>query len=300
MNANSSQSPVDARNLLFTIGALVVVLLLLAVLIEKKLVVIKSQVTVKPQEIEKPQVIIRTPIIPMTTVNIQPLVTKFPPLPNFSSYHQVDKKKAAFIDYLTPIVEYQNDKILKDRNHLGQILRSIVNAEKLSDADRKWLEQLAEKYDVEWKGIDHGSVVIKLARRVDIIPVSLALVQAAKESSWGQSRYAVQANSLFGQWCYDEGCGVIPAARLPDAVHEVRKFKSVNEATRSYIHNLNTHPQYELLRQIRQQLRVHHKPITGSVLADGLLFYSERRQIYVEEVKSMIRHYHIFQERRTG
>ena len=300
MSSDPSQEKFDGRNLVLTIVGLVVVLLILTIFFEKKSGTITPKVTVKSQEFEKSQRISKALVVPKTKVSIQPMMTWFPPPPDFNSYKTVDSRKAAFIDYLTPIVEYQNVKILWDRGHLEQVLRSIVNGEILSEADIKWLEQLAGKYDVEWKEDNTGAVVVKLARRVDIIPASLAIVQAAKESSWGRSRYAVQVNNLFGQWCYDEGCGVIPGERLPDAVHEVKRFKSVNDATRSYIHNLNTHPQYETLRKIRQQLRMHHRPITGNALADGLLYYSQRREVYVEEVKSMIRHYRLFQERRTG
>ena len=299
MSSNTSQQKADGRNLFFTIGGLIAILLILTIFFEKKSGTIAPKVIVKSQEVEKPQVIQKTAVIPKTTVNIQSMVTRFPPLPDFNLYKTVDKRKAAFIDYLTPIVEYQNVKILWDRGHLEQVLRLIVNGETLSHTDEKWLEQLAKKYDVEWDKDNPGAVVMKLVRRVDIIPVSLAIVQAAKESSWGRSRYAVQCNNIFGQWCYDEGCGVIPLQRLPDDVHEVKRFKSVNDATRSYIHNLNTHPQYETLRKIRQQLRVHNRPIAGKALAGGLLYYSERREIYVEEVKSMIRQYRLFQERRT-
>lgn len=298
---NGQRSSVDNRNLIFTLGSLAVVLISLTVFLEQSSVWIKPLNPVAPQP--EPQIheaLTKTPVYPKTTVNIQPLVTRFPPLPDFNSYKQTENRKAAFFDYLTPIIEYQNEKILKDRGRLGSILKVIVNGEILSDEDIKWLYRLADKYEVDWKDNDPGAVVIKLARRVDIIPVSLALVQAAKESSWGRSRYAVQANNLFGQWCYDQGCGVIPGNRSPGAVHEVKKFKSVSDATRSYLRNLNTHPQYEALRQIREQLRLRHKPITGKALADGLLFYSERRQTYINEVKLMIQQYSFFQERRTG
>ena len=232
-------------------------------------------------------------------MSIQPPVTRFGPLPDFNSYEQVKKRKAAFIDYLTPIIEYQNGKILHDRSRLEQISGNILNGETLPEGDKKWLEQLADKYDVEWNDENLASAAIELARRVDIIPPSLALVQAAKESSWGRSRYAIEVNNLFGQWCYDEGCGVIPAERPLDATHEVKRFRSVADATRSYIHNLNTHPRYATLRRIRQNLRMHHRPLNGSSLADGLLYYSERRQAYIEEVKEMIIQLRLFQQQRT-
>ena len=300
MSTDAGQQSVERRNLIFTVGGLTVVMIFLTAFIERDSIKLKSNLHVPPPKPKKHVELTTTPVIPKTTVNIQPLVTRFPALPNFKNYEQTEKRKAAFFDYLTPIIEYQNEKILRDRNRLEHLSKLIVNGEPLSDKDTEWLYRLAEKYEVDWKDNDPGSVAIKLARRVDIIPKSLALVQAAKESSWGRSRYAVQANNLFGQWCYDQGCGVIPANRTPGAVHEVRRYKSVNDATRSYLHNLNTHPQYALLRQIRQQLRMQHKPITGESLAEGLLYYSERREEYVNEVKQMIQQYSYFQGRRTG
>lgn len=300
MSSNSTQNSVEGRNRIFAIGGLVVVLFLLTVLIEKNLVRIKQQEPVEPSEPEKHEVLTKTPVTPKTTVTIQPLITRFPPLPDCNSIKTVDERKAVFIDYLTPIINYQNGKVLKDRTHLEQILKLIVNSIPLPVDDREWLQQLAKEYDVEWEEQDPGKIAIKLARRVDIIPVSLALVQAAVESSWGRSRYAVKANNLFGQWCFEEGCGVIPGDRAPDASHEVKRFKTVNAAVRSYIHNLNTHPKYKTLRQIRQNLRIHRKKITGEALADGLLYYSERREDYVDEVKTMIEQYQDFQERRAG
>ena len=133
---------------------------------------------------------------------------------------------------------------------------------------------------------------------MDIVPLQLALVQAAKESSWGRSRYAVQSNNIFGQWCFKQGCGVIPKERPAGARHEVRKFDSVSDAIRSYIHNLNSHYRYNNLREIRQSLRQNGQAIEGDELVDGLLFYSERRHQYVEEIRSMIRQLRFFQRQR--
>jgi len=295
MSSLPDDKTVDVRNLLFTVGLLAIVIFCLTVFTEKTVVTRKTPgSTIKSQASEE------MPRVPRTTVRIQPLVTKFPPLPDFRSYQGVEERKAAFIDYLTPIIEYQNSKILRDRNRLEEISKDLLNGEMILAGDEEWLRNLAEQYDVEWKENDYAGVVLKLARRVDIIPVSLALVQAAKESSWGRSRYAVQGNNLFGQWCFEEGCGVIPRWRDPEADHEVQRFKSVFDATQSYMHNLNTHPKYLPLREIRQQLRVRHLPVTGIDLADGLLHYSERREVYVHEVKSMILQYRAFQQRRSG
>jgi len=109
----------------------------------------------------------------------------------------------------------------------------------------------------------------------------------------------VQINNIFGQWCFKKGCGVIPEERPTGARHEVRKFESISDAIRSYIHNLNSHHRYKKLRKLRQNLREKGQVVEGSKLVDGLLFYSERRHQYVEEIRSMIRQYSFFQGQRA-
>jgi Bax protein len=224
---------------------------------------------------------------------------RFPSLPDFTAFSQIDDMKAAFFDYLKPIVEYYNARILEDREHLIRVAASITPGDKISWVDARWLQKLAVQYEVEWNENDVDTVVKKLIRRVDIIPVPLVLVQAAKESSWGQSRFAVEAHNLFGQWCFHQGCGVEPDHRSSGAKHEIRRFKTTGESVRSYLHNLNTHASYADLRRIRQRLRKNHQPITASALANGLARYSERREAYVEEVKSMISQYKRFQGSRA-
>ena len=216
---------------------------------------------------------------------------QFPSMPDFRTYGRIAEMKATF-------VEYYNDRILEDRKHLQQIAESMAAGYKLSWVDTIWLQRLAEEYAVQWDENDLEAVVLKLNRRVDIIPLPLVLVQAAKESSWGQSRFAVEAHNLFGQWCFHQGCGVAPDQRPLGATHEVRRFKTAGESVRSYLHNLNTHKGYADLRRIRQRLREENQPVTAGALADGLLFYSERRGAYVEEIKLMIAQYRKFQNTR--
>lgn len=227
-------------------------------------------------------------------------VAKFPPLPDFASYKQVKDMKAAFIDYLTPIVEHQNAQVLSERKRLKRVNSDVARGITLPRSELRWLKQLAGKYEVKWNPDKPAAVTAELLNRVDIVPVQLAVVQAAKESSWGRSRYAVQINNIFGQWCYKKGCGVIPEERSAGARHEVRKFASISDAIRSYIHNLNSHHRYENLRKLRQNLRSKGMAIDGGKLVDGLIFYSERRQQYVDEIRSMIRQYSFFQGQRAS
>ncbi len=221
-------------------------------------------------------------------------VARFPPMPDFSSYKQVSEMKADFIAYLTPIVEYHNKKILNERKRVEKIHQSLVIGKAPSYSESKWLDQIADRYGVDPVEGNLSGVTRELLKKVDIVPVQLAVVQAAKESSWGRSRYAVEVNNIFGEWCYKKGCGIVPKERSEGARHEVRRFSSVSDSTRSYMHNLNSHHNYSNLRELRQALRAKGRDIQGSDLVDGLLFYSERRQQYVDEIRSMIKQYSYF------
>lgn len=225
-------------------------------------------------------------------------LARFPPLPDFGTYKQVDEMKAAFFDYLSPIVEHHNEKILAERKRLEKIHHVIQSGKAPSHSESKWLRQLAIKYKVQWKDVELAAMTRELLVKVDIVPVNLAVIQAAKESSWGRSRYAVKINNLFGQWCYKKGCGIVPEQRSDNARHEVRRYESISEATRSYLHNLNSHHKYSNLRAMRQELRERGQQIDAGKLVDGLLFYSERRQQYVDEIRSMIRQYGFYHDQQ--
>jgi Bax protein len=109
------------------------------------------------------------------------------------------------------------------------------------------------------------------------------------ESAWGTSRFAVQGNNLFGQWCYQEGCGLVPLRRNTGSKHEVAKFDSVRDAIKSYLRNINTHRAYSDLRLHRATLRDQDQPVSGHLLADNLIEYSELREVYVHEIQAVIR-----------
>ena len=217
--------------------------------------------------------------------------TGYQPLPDFSRYHDIREMKLAFYDYLQPMVERQNAEIAQQRARLLEAAERIQRGESLSSEQQHLVEELAVEYRMGDTGEEAGSRVNRLLRRVDTIPLELALVQAAKESGWGKSRFAIDANNLFGQWCYEPGCGLVPSRRSVGKAHEVKQFDSVEAAIADYLLNLNTHPRYRPMREIRAHLRSSNVQLTGMALADGLLHYSERRQAYVDELKSMIRQY---------
>mgnify|MGYP000465840695 CR=1 FL=1 len=130
--------------------------------------------------------------------------------------------------------------------------------------------------------------ISELLLYVDIIPESLVLAQAANESAWGTSRFALEGNNYFGQWCFRKGCGLVPEQRDDEAEHEVRRFKNARQSVFAYIDNLNINRAYADLREKRSELRQNGQEITGLTLASGLHSYSERGQDYIDEIESLI------------
>lgn len=210
-------------------------------------------------------------------------------LPDFGQIEGTAERKTAFFDFLAPIVVAENERVLAQRRHLVEIAPKVTDEHRLGLLDRRWMANLAAEYELSWPGDSREDTLALLLRRVDSVPVSLALVQAAKESGWGRSRFARLGNNLFGHWCYAPGCGLVPERRSSNAGHEVAAFDSVSESVRRYINNLNTHPSYLPLRQIRQAERAAGRQPGALALADGLIRYSQRRQAYVDEIKQIIR-----------
>ena len=153
----------------------------------------------------------------------------------------VKQKKSAFFGYILPLVEAQNTLIQRKRDKLLEL--KLLGVDEYSRSQRNFLTDLAKEYRLTVSEITPAEVK-QLISRVDQVPASLALAQAAMESAWGTSRFAVQANNLFGQWCYEKGCGLVPLRRNAGSKHEVAKFDSVSDAIKSYLRNINTHRAY--------------------------------------------------------
>lgn len=203
-------------------------------------------------------------------------------LPDFRDYRAGDERKSAFFDYVRPLLEEERENIARDRQRLLVIVRDGGPGW----FDGFWIDRLAAKYSVEDTETEAG--LKQLVNRVDVVPVSLGLAQAAKESGWGTSRFALNGNNLFGEWCFEPGCGIVPAARTPGRSHEVRAFRSPADSVASYLLNINTHRGYRQFRRERARMRSNKEPLTGLALADELSQYSERRHDYVREIKSLI------------
>lgn len=207
-------------------------------------------------------------------------------MPDYSHITDIAARKEAFFTTLLPLVVYENQRILWQREQLITAREMIENGEALREPDLKLVTSIARYYALDWPLSD--SEWTTLMRRVDQVAVDLVLVQAANESAWGTSRFAQEGNNLFGQWCFSAGCGLVPERRASGMNHEVRRFDSVLSSVQAYMRNINTHRAYFQLRLIRQNLRASGVEASGVDLAPGLISYSERRQAYVNELVSMI------------
>ncbi|UPW20535.1 glucosaminidase domain-containing protein [Agarivorans sp. TSD2052] len=208
------------------------------------------------------------------------------PLPALNEVADVKQKKQLFTDFILPLIEASNQQILDQRSQLFAIKTQSTKG-KLSDKQIEQLNGLAAQYRVEAK-LDATEKLKQLEARVDVIPPALVLAQAANESAWGTSRFAREGNNLFGQWCYQKGCGLVPLSRIDGAHHEVRKFDNVYQSVNAYMQNLNSHPAYRDF-QISRQLARKTGQLDAIKLASHLTSYSERGQAYVEELQQMMR-----------
>lgn len=237
--------------------------------------------------------LVQTPPIPEAEVlePVVPTVPRIQPIsvfPDFSSMPVVEIRKRWFLDYIEMYVDAENQRVAGQRELLLGFANVVAQGFTLSRTERRQLRALAEVYQVPTDEASERELVVELLKRVDTIPVSLALAQAANESAWGTSRFALEANNIFGQWCYEAGCGLVPTRRHASATHEVRSFESVEHAVQAYFLNLNTHPGYEDFRQMRLQMRTQTGNLDPLVLAYGLMVYSQRGQHYVDEVQTII------------
>ncbi len=188
------------------------------------------------------------------------------------------KRKDLFIQIILPLILEENNLIIIDRKRLF----SILNKNKNSKKEINWLNRKFKQYGVLKKDIPTLKV------RMDIIPVSLAIAQAAKETGWGTSRFALEGNALFGQWTWS-GDGIKPAGAENDTKHKVMKFNVLKASVRAYQRNLNTHSSYKNFRQLRAQLRDDSEKLDSLLLADQLDNYAETGKEYTKILKQIIK-----------
>ncbi len=210
-------------------------------------------------------------------------------LPDFAAIYDIPTKKRRFFAFIRPAIETKNKQLAEDRTKLEYWQGQISLGLGLTEDEQASLQTLIKSYRIN-KAASTMQQINDLLMRVDIIPTSLALVQAANESAWGTSRFARIGLNFFGIWCYKTGCGMVPSGRNTGAKHEVAAFQSVEAAISGYFNNINKHNAYHIFRTIRAELRAQDQPLDAEILATGLLPYSERGAHYVLDITDMLRH----------
>ena len=211
--------------------------------------------------------------------------------PDFSVITDVNQKKTTFFDYLRPAVVQENKRVSKERDFLLKLKSKTESGKSTDSEELTYARRLGNMYQLPLKGDSvTGDWLSPMLLRVDVLPEELVLSQAANESAWGTSRFAIEGNNYFGQWCYRKGCGLVPASRTEGSTHEVAVFESAYLSVNAYFMNVNRNNAYTELRQIRAEQRTAGQTITGTKLAEGLSRYSERGHEYIDEIQSMIRH----------
>ncbi|MCH6256903.1 glucosaminidase domain-containing protein [Puniceicoccaceae bacterium K14] len=210
-------------------------------------------------------------------------------MPDFSKIKDIQERKNAFFDFLLPFIEESNKHTLKVRREVKKLSAAYDKSGKLSEKTVERIRTLQATYKFDEEDEIDEYTFVDLLSRIDIIPASLALSQAALESGWGTSRFALEGNNLYGIWCYKPGCGMIPKRRPAGRSYEVQSFLSPKGCFDSYILNLNTNPHYGSLRAIRRAIRRNEGQLVGVDLAEGLERYSEEGFLYIEKIQRIIR-----------
>ena len=200
-------------------------------------------------------------------------------LPNeIKKIENIKKRKNLFIQIILPLIIKENDNIKLDRKKLF----SILNKSKNTKTEKVWLNSKFKQYGVVNKELS------TLKIRMDEVPVSMAIAQAAKETGWGTSRFAQEGNALFGQWTWS-GEGIKPSEADDDSTHKVMKFNVLQASVRAYNRNLNTHSSYKNFRKTRAELRDKRKKLDSMILSEHLDKYAEIGKEYVKVLQQIIK-----------
>ena len=197
---------------------------------------------------------------------------------DISLIEDTKERKEFFIKIVLPLILSENDKIEKDRKILFKILAKKSNSKK----ERNWLKWKFKEYKIK------NSDIPELKIRMDIVPVSIAIAQAAIESGWGTSRFALEGNALYGQWTWSDN-GLKPLENDNDSNHKVMRFKILTASIKAYKKNLNTHSGYIEFREARANLRSQNQEVTGLKLTKYLDKYSAQGKKYTEILEVTIK-----------
>ena len=202
------------------------------------------------------------------------------------SYLKDNKKK--FVRTVLPLIINENQKILSVRNNLLLLKNKLSNNYSLNKSELQILKKLSKNHKIKFNNSHKLDVINNLLKKVDIIPNSIVLAQAAIESGWGSSRFAQDFNALFGEYTYDSNKGVIPLERENGENHLIKAFNSYNSSVESYFNNINSHYAYEQFRELRKVMRERNNFSNVTLLVDKLDTYAEDEN-YIQTIRSVIK-----------
>jgi Bax protein len=202
---------------------------------------------------------------------------------DIAQIRQAKTRKTIFLKTMLPLILQANEEVMADRHRLWQLYHDTSLGLVIAAKDRLWLAVMADRYRTK-----RGDISM-LLDRVDVVPPSMALAQAAEESGWGTSRFAREGNAIFGQWTFSEIDDLVPHKRDSGKKHRIRSFSSLLNSVRAYVYNLNGHLAYREFRSLRAQMRAGGKTLEGVVLIGKLLRYSQKGQKYVDDIREIIR-----------
>tara|TARA_B110000259_G_scaffold185983_1_gene236188 strand:- start:336 stop:1493 length:1158 start_codon:yes stop_codon:yes gene_type:complete len=188
------------------------------------------------------------------------------------------ERKNLFIQIILPLVIKENNYIKLDRKKLF----SILNKNNNTRAEKNWLGSKFKQYGV----VNNDLSTLKI--RMDEVPISMTIAQAAKETGWGTSRFAQEGNALFGQWTWS-GVGIKPLSADDNTTHKVMKFNVLQASVKAYQRNLNTHSSYRDFRRARAELRDKKKKLDSIILSEYLDKYAETGKKYVKILQQIIK-----------
>lgn len=204
---------------------------------------------------------------------------------DFSRIKDISLRKKMFCDFMSLIIQSENQEILANRQEIIELSKK----NSLTQDQLNYINNIEKVYKIDISQSSDSIDWLEILRRVDIIPLELAISQTAIESGWGTSVFAKKANNMFGHWTYKIGSGIVPSKRDEGQTHEIAIFNSVNDSVKKYMLNLNTNRAYGHFRALRADLRDEDKIIDGSILSSGLVNYSGIGKDYIRMINLIIR-----------
>ncbi len=205
-----------------------------------------------------------------------------------TDFQHLNEQKQQFVKTVLPLIINENQKILSNRNDLIILRSKLTENNSLNSFELNKLRKLSKKYKIEYHNEHKMEIIDKLLLRVEMIPNSIVLAQAAIESGWGSSRFAQEYNALFGEYTYDNTKGVVPLKRKNGDTHLIKAFNSYNNSVASYFNNINSHYAYEDFREIRNIMRERNNFSNINLLVERLSTYAEDEN-YIKTIKQVIK-----------